>query len=146
MPNVYGYVQEKYWNVGFLTYWEIKQIPNFLLGLPMIIISLLAIFKYIRADIRRFFTFCVQCHDIKISKDFASNPLIMPFIVYWVFNFVIIVFVANTQIITRMLCSMPALYWFICDSLYTKNKWVLFYFLAYLLIGTHLFSNFYPWT
>lgn len=39
IPNVYGYVQTKYWNVGLFMYWALKEIPNFCLALPVVMLS-----------------------------------------------------------------------------------------------------------
>ncbi|EFC40230.1 predicted protein, partial [Naegleria gruberi] len=54
LPHLYGYVQSKYWNVGLFKYYEFKQIPNFLLASPMILISLTAIYQYFSHDKMRF--------------------------------------------------------------------------------------------
>ncbi|KAI5459252.1 GPI mannosyltransferase 2 [Mariannaea sp. PMI_226] len=36
VPSIYTFVQEEYWNVGFLRYWTPNQIPMFLLAAPML--------------------------------------------------------------------------------------------------------------
>ncbi|KEQ75587.1 mannosyltransferase [Aureobasidium namibiae CBS 147.97] len=36
LPSVYSWVQEHYWNVGFLRYWTVSNIPLFLLAAPML--------------------------------------------------------------------------------------------------------------
>ncbi|KAK9850003.1 hypothetical protein MYU51_012769 [Penicillium brevicompactum] len=38
VPSIYGWVQSHYWDVGFLRYWTISNIPLFLLAAPMLVI------------------------------------------------------------------------------------------------------------
>ncbi|CZT15454.1 related to GPI mannosyltransferase 2 [Ramularia collo-cygni] len=37
LPSIYTFVQERYWNVGFLRYWTVSNIPLFLLATPMLL-------------------------------------------------------------------------------------------------------------
>ncbi|CAI5466177.1 unnamed protein product [Closterium sp. Yama58-4] len=46
VPYIYGYVQRKYWDVGFLRYFQLKQLPNFLLAAPTLLLSLSAILSF----------------------------------------------------------------------------------------------------
>lgn len=41
--GLYAHLQKKYWNVGFLSQWHWKQIPNFFLAAPIVMIALHAI-------------------------------------------------------------------------------------------------------
>lgn len=37
--SLYAFVQRKHWNVGLFRYYELKQIPNFILALPVLVLS-----------------------------------------------------------------------------------------------------------
>ncbi|KAL9188066.1 hypothetical protein ACHAXT_006444 [Thalassiosira profunda] len=46
--SLYAHVQRKHWNVGLFRYYELKQIPNFLLALPALSLSFAAAAVWIR--------------------------------------------------------------------------------------------------
>ncbi|KAK9760005.1 ER membrane glycoprotein subunit of the GPI transamidase complex-like protein [Basidiobolus ranarum] len=54
IPLLYSFVQEEYWNCGLFRYYEWKQIPNFLLAAPMVLLSFCGIWSYAAHDWTRF--------------------------------------------------------------------------------------------
>jgi phosphatidylinositol glycan class V len=45
--SLYAHVQRKYWNVGLFRYYEVRQIPNFILALPVLALSFAAVATWI---------------------------------------------------------------------------------------------------
>lgn len=122
-----------------------KQIPNFLLALPILFLSLKAVYRYASYDWRRFFTMGLQTSSERPAEHFEGNLVLLPFMYYWLVYSAVLLVLANVQIATRQLASLPALYWFCAEEI-KRNRLVVPFFLLYNVLGAILFSNFYPWT
>lgn len=153
LPISYSYVQQKYWNVGFLRYYQWKQIPNFLLALPIIILVLKTSFDYFQyhsASILRSLTSTQN----KKKRKFASletNELCFAHVVHSFALTLFCIFFVHIQVITRMLLSAsPVTYWSVASierkSPSNRIKLIKIWFYGYFTIGILLHSNFLPFT
>ncbi|XP_017786809.1 PREDICTED: GPI mannosyltransferase 2 [Nicrophorus vespilloides] len=158
LPIPYSYVQDKYWNVGFFKYYQLKQIPNFLLALPIICLILLQSYYFFKYNWHyivhhsMFVKFLLRnfggnnylrrqkyAVESKFEIDFAF-PCILHALALTIFC---IIFV-HIQVTTRMLCSAsPVIYWF---SNQVNKRFIKYYYLCYFYVGTIMFCNFLPWT
>lgn len=148
----YSYVQETYWeNIGFLQYFQLKQIPNFLLASPCIYILLRFGFEYFYSN--NIIYLGLRSHD---KSDFV-------YVVHSTFLTIFCFCFIHVQVTTRMLASSsPVLYWacasyfkfplkfnkitFICILNDFKSRQIVLYFLTYFIFGTVLFVNYLPFT
>jgi len=147
VPNIYGHVQKHYWNQGFLNYYELKQVPNFFIAAPMILISCSGIAYYFQ-NIKLW-----ETHQLHINS--YHQLQLLPHILFWLVFLFISVTNTHVQTITRFFSAVPALYWYaalVCQNAVSFNigvwkaKAILMYFALFGILGTLLFSNFYPWT
>ncbi|KAF9131258.1 hypothetical protein BGW39_002041 [Mortierella sp. 14UC] len=153
IPLIYTFVQDFYWNVGFLRYYEVKQIPNFLMAAPMIILSASGIIYYVLFDTHRVFSLG------RSSTPVSSNKRIPPFMSLATFPYIVLwgvlllsnITTMHIQIITRAFSCLPPVYWFAAHQFeggealgsgWTKT--VTTFFVMYGLIGIVLFANFFP--
>lgn len=50
VPYLYGFIQSHYWEVGFLRYFQLKQLPNFLLASPLLFLGMCSIIAYAKQN------------------------------------------------------------------------------------------------
>lgn len=114
IPMAYSYVQSKYWNVGFVKYYEFKQIPNFILALPVLYLITSCIITFFKEHKSKFFTLEFYTGvEIEKRNKFFYYPLEMfVFTMHGLFLVIFCVFFVHIQVSTRLLCSAsPLLYW-----------------------------------
>ncbi|XP_055541785.1 GPI mannosyltransferase 2 [Wyeomyia smithii] len=118
LPLSYSYVQHHYWNVGFMKYYELKQLPNFLLALPVIYLIISNAYKYVQEN----WDYCSRLglfqatnrKQVKHMKNY--DRLAFVFIAHGIFLTLFSVFFVHVQVTTRMVASSsPLLYWFAAD-------------------------------
>lgn len=125
--DIYSAVQRQYWNVGAFRYFQIKQIPNFLLAAPITIISFFTVFSFssrllsnvrkkiteknaeeyrskkrsLSSSISQCFCVCLSCLQSPLSSHLLHLLAVT----------VLGVVVAHVQIVTRLICSScPVIY------------------------------------
>lgn len=156
IPLLYSFVQKEYWGNGFLAYYTINQIPNFVLATPIILLSIFGLKTYIKTDASQFFSLGLVSKRKSTSsveeQSYVSSKL-ASHMYLWAFLLLYVVTNMHIQVIIRFFTSLPPLYWYVGDLwikgfIEKKNtvlaNVVLTYFVLYGLIGIVLFSNFLP--
>lgn len=142
-PNIYAFVQSEYWNVGFLRYYEARQMPNFALAAPALGASAAAATRWVSA---------ATSGGKKKHPHPAAWMLeekVAPYLVVWAVMAAAAALVMHVQVATRFLSATPAPYWFLAKEGKTSEatrRATCAYFLAFGLLGTLMFPTFYPWT
>ena len=161
----YGFVQRTYWDVGFLRYYTLQQVPNFVLAAPHLAVSVSGAWSYVR-----------RCSGLtgavfgrgrpKAGSDPSrggyAGDTALPYVCYWAFLSVYAALFMHVQVVIRLLSGCPALFWYLADvsveappppgKVATAEQCrvtpcglaVCTYCVGYGLCGLVLFSNFYP--
>ena len=121
----YSHLQRKFWNVGFLSSFTPKQLPNIMLAVPIALIASNTLWS---------------CTSSKLR----GAP-------WWhlLANLLLGLTVAHVQITTRiLLAACPLIYVGIADLVIAQSRrpWVLGYVVLFSVGGVALHVNFYPWT
>ncbi|XP_032848054.2 GPI mannosyltransferase 2 [Tyto alba] len=115
-PVVYSYIQDTYWNVGFLRYFELRQIPHFLLALPVTLLGSWAAWTYVIANPQHCLTLGLERRkseeEGKPRAGFCC-PGVFVYVVHATVVLALGFFCMHVQVLTRLLgsCS-PIPYWF----------------------------------
>nr|XP_047929012.1 GPI mannosyltransferase 2 [Anser cygnoides] len=127
-PVVYSYIQDVYWNVGFLRYFELRQVPNFLLALPVTFLGFWAAGTYVVANPRHCLTLGLERRkDEQEGKPRAGFccPAVFVYVVHATALLLFGFFCMHVQVLTRFLgSSSPVLYWFSAHLLQEHERWL----------------------
>lgn len=140
--SLYRHIQDKHWNVGFFRYYEWKQIPNFLLAAPILVLSISGAYRWIHWSLITVYgkgkapsyknvfvgwPFQALAESVSssgtaitatVSNLLLQNPhLLGHYAILAILAFLGLT-IAHVQISTRMICSTsPAIIWVIAESL-----------------------------
>ncbi|XP_008692775.1 GPI mannosyltransferase 2 [Ursus maritimus] len=117
LPLIYSYIQDVYWNVGFLRYYELKQVPNFLLAVPVAILVAWATWTYVTTHPWLCLTLGMQRSKNSKTLEKPDPGFLGPRVfVYLVHAVALLLFgglCMHVQVLTRFLgSSTPVVYWF----------------------------------
>ncbi|CED83330.1 Predicted Dolichyl-phosphate-mannose-protein mannosyltransferase [Phaffia rhodozyma] len=112
MPVVYTYVQEKYWNVGFLRYFTLPQIPNFLLSAPIYILLVYTHFSSLPSLVLPI-PFMPRSVFLALNRpsSIIQERWIMPYVIHSIVWSAILFFTSHVQIILRLAQTNPVVWW-----------------------------------
>uniref|UniRef100_A0A8C4Q0L6 GPI mannosyltransferase 2 n=1 Tax=Eptatretus burgeri TaxID=7764 RepID=A0A8C4Q0L6_EPTBU len=114
LPAMYRHLQEFHWGLGLFKYYELKQIPNFLLAGPSVLLAASATLAFIYARP----TFCLTLgleRKTKLSEVFVGffRCSVFVYVTHMAAMLIIGLVFMHVQVLTRFLASScPAFYWF----------------------------------
>ncbi|XP_045176136.2 GPI mannosyltransferase 2-like [Mercenaria mercenaria] len=118
-PLAYRYIQSHYWEQGLFRYWEIKQIPNFLLATPVTVLVFSLAVHYYRNN--RYTCVTLGLDETGAAKkEMQRGPYfqlegmrLLPYVIHAVMLTVFGWCFIHVQVLTRLLfSSTPVLYWY----------------------------------
>ncbi|ORY24705.1 GPI mannosyltransferase 2 [Naematelia encephala] len=115
LPMAYSFVQAEYWNVGLFKYWISAQIPNLLVAAPVLLISLMATYTYMRP--------LLQFDSGETSRSIwpaEARNRALPFHIHHLALTLLLIFSSHTQIALRVSSGDPVIWWGLSEMAF---KW-----------------------
>nr|CDS32579.1 gpi mannosyltransferase 2 [Hymenolepis microstoma] len=114
----YNLLQKYFWNVGAFRYYQLRQLPNFLLALPVLTLVFKTISLFAKRAPRTLFS-------LGILSDTEKQRLILPHIYHILFLSLYGIVCVHIQVLTRMLfSSCPVLYWYCASVLLEEEDYI----------------------
>jgi GPI mannosyltransferase 2 len=143
-PLLYSFVQEHYWNNGFLNYYRLNQIPNFILASPIIYFYGRSLWEYFRVDPKLVFTLGYSFSNSLALIEF-EQPILLPYFYLSLFLYLYCILFMHVQVILRFLTAQPFMLWYLAtNSQSNHTKIFVSYAVIYSLVAAGLFSVFLP--
>ncbi|KAF8550296.1 mannosyltransferase [Imleria badia] len=139
-PSIYAHVQRAYWNVGFLRYWTVSNIPNFILALP-ILMNVFAFCAFYLSRLHRIYPLLFVRRSTRRGGTSRSTstpkrttaeshppslflaPSLLPHVLHALALTLLLTFNAHVQIALRVLPSLPLVYWAAARLLIERPWW-----------------------
>ena len=134
LPDLYSHVQQSYWGVGFLSYYELRQLPNFALAAPAIALCVAGCCTSLLLANARYG--CWTWRELgrgvlglrprglrgsdgddsesrPITPDGAATPRALLLVIEWSALSALVLLFGNVQIVTRLVsAACPPFYWY----------------------------------
>ncbi|EPQ61292.1 mannosyltransferase [Gloeophyllum trabeum ATCC 11539] len=113
-PSIYTYVQSTYWDVGFLRYWQVAQIPNFLMAAPVYALLLFFCWYHLSHRIPEMAKALLAGSEVPAVDgrlDPFLSPKLTPFVIHALVLTTTLLVSSHVQIMLRLAPSMPVVYW-----------------------------------
>ena len=135
-PSIYTHIQRAYWNVGFLRYWTVSNIPNFVLALP-ILLNVYAFCVFYLSRLPRVYPHVFVRRSAEADKKRRETripaephppslflaPSLLPHVLHALALTLLLTFNAHVQIALRVLPSLPLVYWAAARLLVERPRW-----------------------
>ncbi|RCI10071.1 hypothetical protein L249_8545 [Ophiocordyceps polyrhachis-furcata BCC 54312] len=142
LPSIYTYVQGHYWNVGFLRYWTLNQLPLFLLATPMLTILISSGLAVLRNPLSVLKS--VECRPPEDYRKFVRTLAAVQVLVaaLAITNY-------HVQVISRLSSGFPVWYWWVADCIIdrrkqTRGRAMVVFMIMYAGVQGGLFACFLP--
>ncbi|VDN97028.1 unnamed protein product [Rodentolepis nana] len=113
----YSIIQKYFWNVGAFKYYQLKQLPNFLLALPVLTLVYKTISLFAKRAPKTLFS-------MGILAETSKQRLLLPHIYHIIFLSTYGIVNVHIQVLTRMMfSSCPVLYWY-CASVLLEEDYI----------------------
>ncbi|TFY79432.1 hypothetical protein EWM64_g4582 [Hericium alpestre] len=119
IPSIYTFVQSHYWNVGFLRYWTLSQLPNILLASPVLALLFAFSLVHLYHAVPRLLRFSA----VKRKPYPFYNESITPHAMHALVMSCAYLFASHTQIVLRQAAAMPLVYWAAAWLVVEKPRW-----------------------
>ncbi|KAK4166648.1 GPI mannosyltransferase 2 [Cladorrhinum sp. PSN259] len=140
LPSIYTFVQEYYWNTGFLRYWTLPNIPLFLLAAPMLAIL-------VKSGVDQLTLAREPQQQQETSESAQLFALLQSTAAIQVILAVLAMTMYHVQIITRISSGYPLWYWWLAGRLSRGEKTashIVKFMVVYASIQGVLFASFLP--
>ncbi|KAK3350053.1 glycosyltransferase family 76 protein [Lasiosphaeria hispida] len=144
LPSVYAFVQQHYWNTGFLRYWNLSNLPLFLLASPLLVILAKSGSDYVFPPVQARPKAGKKAPTVESTRIVA---LLRSAAAAQVLLAVLAVTMYHVQIITRISSGYPLWYWWLAGMLIRGEKLgsgIAMFMVMYASVQGVLFASFLP--